>query len=183
MGPGAIALASSASNTAGNIGGQVLGYGFGKKSAKKQLKYQKWAAAEMPSYHVAGLKKAGLNPILAVNPGGSLPNISATSAGSNVRADLADAYQKSSAAALVREQRKKVTDERNYLKAETALKNAQRRSADANANLDENFSRSVNKSTPLTMLEWARRFGLTSAASQVGGRMVGRPVINKNYKY
>lgn len=173
-------IVSSATDAAASVGGSMLGYTFGKKLAKKQLKYQRWAARELPSDHVLGLQKAGLNPILAVNPGGSMPNISASATSPQVRANIAENFAKSSAAALTREQTKKVKDERNYLRVETALKNAQKRSADAQADLDENFSKSVNKSTPLTVLDWMRRFGLTSAASHVGGRMV--PRYNPNLK-
>jgi hypothetical protein len=62
----AISIASSAKSLLGGGGGEG-------SSMKKQLGWQLRSAREMPSAQVAGLRAAGLNPMLAVGGGISAP--------------------------------------------------------------------------------------------------------------
>lgn len=83
MDPVSASLASTALSSATNLAGQVFGGYQGRKSSKRAAKYQRWnaswAANKLPSIQVQGLRRAGLNPILAV--GGMKPqNLAPTSA-------------------------------------------------------------------------------------------------------
>ena len=54
--------------------GSLFGIGQAAASAKMQYRYAKKMAQNAPSWNVAGLRKAGLNPILAANPAGGSPS-------------------------------------------------------------------------------------------------------------
>ena len=59
---------------AGAIGGSLLGGAQQAYSSKLQYRTQKKIAQNSPSWNVSGLRKAGLNPILAANPAGGMPS-------------------------------------------------------------------------------------------------------------
>lgn len=65
------AIGGAALGALGNIGGSAansaMGWYFSKKAAALNYKYQERLAKNQPSWNVAGLEKAGLNPILATN--------------------------------------------------------------------------------------------------------------------
>lgn len=54
-------------NMAGSASNSAMGWYFSKKAAALNYKYQERLAKNQPSWNVAGLEKAGLNPILATN--------------------------------------------------------------------------------------------------------------------
>lgn len=66
-----------------DLGGAFLGDYQNRKAAKKQYKYWKWSTFEGPGLRMAGLRQAGLNPILAagssaaqsMSPGMSARNV------------------------------------------------------------------------------------------------------------
>lgn len=54
-------------NFAGNAANSALGWYYSKKAADLNYQYQEKLANNQPSWQVAGLEKAGLNPILATH--------------------------------------------------------------------------------------------------------------------
>ena len=74
---GAGALLGAAGNHAGTAANSAIGWYFSKKAAALNYKYQERLAKNQPSWNVAGLEKAGLNPILATHgPTGGGLNVS-----------------------------------------------------------------------------------------------------------
>lgn len=65
----ASSFAANASDLAWNTAGSAISYGFGRKAANDQWDRQKDAWVKGPSYQVMGLRRAGLNPILAAKGG------------------------------------------------------------------------------------------------------------------
>ncbi len=58
-------LIGGALGTANSLGSSALGWYYSKKAAERNYKYSEKFAKNTPSWNVAGLEKAGLNPMLA----------------------------------------------------------------------------------------------------------------------
>ena len=61
------AALGAAGNFAGTVANSALNWHYAKKAAALNYNYQEKLAENQPSWHVTGLEKAGLNPILAAH--------------------------------------------------------------------------------------------------------------------
>lgn len=141
---------SGAAQSAFGLGSQMIGGYQGRKLAKKTAKYARWNAAwsakELPAMTVSGLRKANLNPILAV--GGMRSSMAGGSTAGGIgagarAADLAGAYQAASSGSLAKMQRalvvaqtKKAYQESSESFARTQLQHFLANSAQAQAFID-----------------------------------------------
>lgn len=113
MDPLTASLILGGASSATDIGGQLLSGYQGRKSAKRAAKYARWnsawAAQNLPSLQMEGLRKGGLNPILAAGNVGKNYQVGAGSPGpigqSGGGADYSRGYQSVSSAKLAKEQR------------------------------------------------------------------------------
>lgn len=94
-------IGSLLSGIAGSLAGSVLGSGSSAFTAKQQYRYSKKLAQQSPSWNVHGLRKAGLNPILAANPAGGSPSAGIAPAGS---ADISGGAESLSSASYKKRQ-------------------------------------------------------------------------------
>ncbi|AXL14454.1 DNA pilot protein [Microviridae sp.] len=90
-----------------SIGSGLLGAAGSEFSAKQNYRYDKKTAQQSPSWHVSGLRKAGLNPILAAGGSPTLgsghSNVQPPSISSSAK-DLSGSRLATSQKNLVREQ-------------------------------------------------------------------------------
>lgn len=80
-----LGLASSAKSLFGGSGGSE------SSSLKKQYAWNAYSARHLPSAQVEGLRAAGLNPMLALGMGGSMPNTPPATISPGKDADIATA--------------------------------------------------------------------------------------------
>ena len=118
-------ILSSAIDAGSGFAGQAFGNYSGRKSSKRAAKYQRWNAAwaanELPSMQVAGLRKAGLNPILAVGGmrAGQMPSVPAPQIAANNRMDsIAQSAERLSSAALKNKTKELTNEQVNLTKTQ-----------------------------------------------------------------
>lgn len=104
MDPVTGAIVSSGIQSGSDVGSAFLGNYFNRKASKRQYKYWRWSVLEGPSLQVAGLRKAGLNPILAAG-GSSASSMSPGLSAQNVHAsNMANTMSSAATLSLARKQ-------------------------------------------------------------------------------
>lgn len=120
------------------VGGSLLGMAGSQFDRHQDYKYAKRTREQGPSQQVAGLRKAGLNPILAT---GSLGGVSSAGSHSSKPADVAGSIDKVSSAELRKSQQKLLNEQKreSYWRAEREKYTAM--SADYKARMDADVRR------------------------------------------